>query len=489
MKTIAGSMLGTGFVAARVDESASGDGRGLAALWGPGSWTRRTVAGLAVLLVLSAGGSGKAQGRRLALVVGNNGYSDLSDLANAVNDARAVTSALEDVGFTVETVENATRQQMAVSLARFAERLRGDDVALFYFAGHGVQVEQTNYLLPTDYAGQTAAAVRLNGFSAVEVEDMLRHARVAMLVFDACRNSPFGGSRTLGSRGLAPMEARGTLIAYAAGAGEEAADAAAHGSSNGLFTSKLVEALRVPGLTATALFQRVRREVYTASNQAQFPAVYDQLLSDFVFRSGGGGSGPVAPDRATENLFWQSIMNSSNPAMFEAYLSQFPNGVFRPLAEAQLATLRRPVAAVAVVDVDVADLDVGRLREMAEQGDAGAQTELGERYEHGRGVRQDEPEAVRWYRRAAAQGYADGQYNLGIMYRYGLGVQQDEAEAVGWYRRAAEQGHARGQYNLGVMYRRGLGVQQNEAEAIRWYRRAAEQGHRAAQVAQTPTPR
>ena len=223
---------------------------------GWGRWWWAAVA-LAVLLVAApAAGQGQS-GRRLALVVGNDAYTELSVLRNAVNDARAVAVALEEVGFTVTRVENATRSRLAAALGRFAARLRGDDVALFYFAGHGVQVDNT------------------------------------MLVFDACRNNPYRGIRTSGG-GLAAMEARGTLIAFAAGAGEVAADAAGPGSSNGLFTSKLVEALRVPGLTATALFQRVRREVYASSNEEQFPAVYDQLLSDFVFRpalTAGGATG------------------------------------------------------------------------------------------------------------------------------------------------------------------------------------------------------
>ena len=315
---------------------------------GRGRWV---AVALAVLLVAVPAASGQGQsGRRLALVVGNDAYTELSALQNAVNDARAVAVALEEVGFTVTRVENATRPRLAAALGRFAGRLRGDDVALFYFAGHGVQVDNTNYLIPTDYAGQTAAEVRLSAFSAAEVEDLLRPARVAMLVFDACRNNPYRGIRTSGG-GLAAMEARGTLIAFAAGAGEVAADAAGPGSSNGLFTSKLVEALRVPGLTATALFQRVRREVYASSNEEQFPAVYDQLLSDFVFRraltAGGAPAGAAAaPSSAAalrqETVFWETIRASTDPADFEAYLELFANGTFSRLARNRLAALRRP---------------------------------------------------------------------------------------------------------------------------------------------------
>ena len=332
-------------------ERAAAGGRGLAAGWPHRSGSHRTVAGLVVLLVLSVGISAMAQGRRVALVVGNDAYRAQSALRNAVNDARAVASALGEVGFAVTRVENADRARLTSALSAFAVSLRGDDVALFYFAGHGVQVDGVNYLMPTDYAGQTSAALRFDAVSASDVQEMLRPARVAMLVFDACRNNPYRGVR--GGTGLAPMEARGTLVAYAAGAGEVAADSAA-GASNGLFTAKFVQALRAPGLTATDLFRRVRRGVYEASNAEQWPAVYDDLLSDFVFRPpsstavaasvGAPSAGaPAASEAAAvlqqENLFWQSIQGSTDPADFEAYLELFANGTFSRLARNRLASL------------------------------------------------------------------------------------------------------------------------------------------------------
>ena len=230
-----------------------------------------------------------ATGRRVALVVGNNAYSGQSELYNAVNDARAVASALseESVGFAVTKLEDATRAELTSALSAFARSLREDDVALFYFAGHGVQVDGINYLMPVDHEGQTEEAVRLDALSAASVEEMLQPARVAMLVFDACRNNPYRGMR--GGTGLAPMEARGTLIAYAAGAGQEAEDSAP-GASNGLFTSKFVEALRVPGLTAADLFSAGAAggghgvERGTVAGGVRRPAVGLRV-------SAGGGSG------------------------------------------------------------------------------------------------------------------------------------------------------------------------------------------------------
>ena len=272
-------------------------------------------------------------GRRLALVVGNDAYPD-SPLRNAVNDARAVAAALEDVGFTVTKVENASRARMTGVIGDFAADLSGDDVALFYFAGHGVQVGDSpeNYLIPTDFDGRTESAVRLNALKAADVVGELRRARVAMAVFDACRNNPYRGGRG-GPAGLAAMEARGTLIAYAADAGQTASDNPE--GQNGLFTQHFVAALREPGLTATALFQRVRRGVVAASRERQWPAVYDSLLADFVFRA------PVVPVvTATELEYWRNVQAMDTAVAYRSYERQYPNGRFVELSRLRWAELR-----------------------------------------------------------------------------------------------------------------------------------------------------
>ena len=115
--------------------------------------------------------------------------------------------------------------------------------------------------------------------------------------------------------------------------------------------------------------------------------------------------------------------------------------------------------------------------QLAEQGNANAQLQIGYQYAHGEGVRQNAGEAVRWYRQAAGRGNAKAQSNLGKMYEDGLGVREDWAEAVRWYRRSAEHGYAEGQFNLGRAYQFGLAVPQSRQEAIRWFEQAGDQGH------------
>ena len=114
---------------------------------------------------------------------------------------------------------------------------------------------------------------------------------------------------------------------------------------------------------------------------------------------------------------------------------------------------------------------------LAEQGDASAQFNLGMMYDNGQGVKQDDVEAVKWYRQAAEQGFADAQLNLGVMYDEGQGVKQDDVEAVKWYRQAAEQGYAKAQYNLGVKSYQGEGVRQDKGQAKEWFGKACDNGH------------
>ena len=273
----------------------------------PGWWAVEGVVGLVVSLsllvappaALAAGGATpqevpESRGqdgrlRRVALVVGNDAYDSLRPLGNAVNDARVVAAALRDVGFRVTKVTDGTRKELGSALVEFLNDVGRGDVAVFYFAGHGVQVDQENYLVSTDHAGVSEAEIRLNALSVARVAtELSRQADLAILVLDACRNNPFP-TRSTSSQGLVEMTApQRTVIAYAAGAGETADDGEPGG--NGLFTAEFVKALRVPGLEAVDLFRDVARDVNAASNGRQRPALYLDVLTDFVLHPDVGSS-------------------------------------------------------------------------------------------------------------------------------------------------------------------------------------------------------
>jgi len=286
----------------------------------------------------------------------------------------------------------------------------------------------------------------------VTLDDLLvatSGASLRRVLLDACRNNPLARSmqrtaatRTVsgGSFGDLNEDLLGdeTLVAYAAAASTTAADGRERNSPH---TSALLSHLETP-LEIGLLFRRVRAEVLEATNGEQRPHEYHSLVSEHYL---------------TRTLPTGASVTVSAAAPAEPAPADPP----------------RPDPA----ETDVTVLPVAALRELAEAGVAGAQTELGERYEHARGVEQDYGVAVSWFRRAAEQGHAPGQAALGFLYARALGVAQNDAEAVRWTRRAAEQGNARAQNNLGILYRDGRGVVQHEAEAVRWFRRAAEQGH------------
>ena len=238
----------------------------------------------------------EAGGRRVALVIGNDAYQD-APLRNAGNDARAVAAELAALPepFTVTSLFNATQAQLATAIARFTDSLRKQDVAFVFYAGHGVQFGSDNYLVPVDYTGQSQAEARLRMIPLSVLHEGVQAAGVGIIVLDACRNNPFKGTRAAGG-GLGAMEARGTLIAYATGAGHTANDNPQGG--NGLFTRELIAALKEPGLTVYDVFRRVRERVRTATNGAQAPAVYEDLIGEVVLRSGNAPS-PAATGRST----------------------------------------------------------------------------------------------------------------------------------------------------------------------------------------------
>lgn len=221
----------------------------------------------------------------MALLIGNDSYQE-TPLRNAVNDAQALGLALKDLGFEVEIVTNADLRKADQAVDRFIHKLRETSVAVFFYAGHGIQVDGANYLLPTDFTAEAEADAKYRAQSASEILDRIQrtHARTAILVLDACRNNPFRiGSRAF-QGGLATMSAgRGTFIAFATGSGQTASDSAEAGG-HGLFSACLLESLTIPDLGLSQLFDQTRARVYSRSDGKQLPWSANSMVSPFIFR-------------------------------------------------------------------------------------------------------------------------------------------------------------------------------------------------------------
>jgi formylglycine-generating enzyme required for sulfatase activity len=222
---------------------------------------------------------------RWALVIGNSAYgADIGPLPNPVNDATDMAATLQPLGFQVTRILNATHQQMEEALAAFRRQLRPGGVGLFYFAGHGAQVEGTNYLIPIGANVEKAATTKAESVSAEQVLASMTAAGTALniLILDACRNNPFLSRWPVQvPPGLAPMQAaRGSFIAYATAPGAVAADG---GGRNGTYTKHLLRYLTTPDLLVEQMFKRVRMAVEEETGGIQTPWEASSLQGDFSF--------------------------------------------------------------------------------------------------------------------------------------------------------------------------------------------------------------
>lgn len=283
---------------------------------------RRFLVGLAAFLALAAAPA--AADIRRALVIGNDAYHELPRLMKAVNDANAVAETLHRLGFEVTKTINATERQTAQVVGRFAQSLEPGDTAFVFFAGHGVEIDGQNYLLPVDTPKARPGDEMLIRSEAIALADMLdtvraRGSGLTIAVIDACRDNPFeiNNGRSVGgrSRGLAMVQPpQGTFIIYSAGAGQAALDRLddEDADRNSVFTRKLLPLMEEPGLDIRRLAVELRRKVNTLAASVahrQTPAYYDELLGDFAFIEGRepaeprpvtATTAPVAPSAEAE---------------------------------------------------------------------------------------------------------------------------------------------------------------------------------------------
>jgi uncharacterized caspase-like protein len=231
---------------------------------------------------------------RVALVIGNESYAH-APLKNPANDAKTMAGTLRELGFKVDLVLNADLKSLSKAVDRFVGAVRPGDVAFFYYAGHGVQIDGENLLVPVDFNAKDEADAKYETYSASRVHERMEGAgaRINIIVLDACRNNPFRSVRS-GAGGLLAMNTgRGTFIAFATAPGKTASDNPT--GSNGLFTTHLVTALKQPGLSLDQVFNRVREGVYLASGQQQLPWTGSSVIGEFFFRPAAAGAAPAPP--------------------------------------------------------------------------------------------------------------------------------------------------------------------------------------------------
>ena len=294
--------------------------------------------------------------QRVALVIGNAAYDqEVAALKNPVRDAAAVAAALRRLGFEVISGSDVDEAAFYDRIVDFDAAARDAAISLFFYAGHGMQVDGRNYLAPVDLRLETRQDLRRRAIELGAVLEVMR-SEANLVILDACRNNPLAGqlARSLGSsravaasRGLAPVKsARGTLIAYATEPGAVAADGAGDHSP---YTQALLAHIETPGLSVNDLFTRVTASVLSSTSGRQKPWTHASL-SKVVRLVAPAVPVPAARDGSTsdglaarrEMLFWESVRDSEDPADFQAYLDRYPTGTYAALARNRLKALRPP---------------------------------------------------------------------------------------------------------------------------------------------------
>ncbi len=295
---------------------------------------------LCILILACAAWSAGAQAdKRIALVIGNSEYGPQARLSNPSNDARDIAESLKALGFETILRVDADKRHFLQALAEFERAVADADVGLFFYAGHGIQMNGSNYLVPVDAELQDDVSVRFEFVALDDVQRALeRSAGVKILVLDACRNSPFtsqlarslnASNRDIGVlRGLAPpQKARGTVIAYATQANDVATDGV---DRNSPFTAALLASLREPGLEIGAMFRKVASRVYETTRGKQVPELSITLLSDVYLNR-----------NETDTQVWGRVRAADDPATFRDFLARFPNSFHAVDARLRLDMLER----------------------------------------------------------------------------------------------------------------------------------------------------
>lgn len=303
----------------------------------------RKLIALAFLLIATAAPA--AAERRVALVIGNSGYEHVARLANPTNDAEAITRTLKDAGFdVVESRRNLKNSETRRVLRDFGDKARDADIAVIYYAGHGIEVDGTNYVIPIDAALERDVDVY---DEAVGLDRILVAAEPAkklrLVILDACRDNPFSKTmkRTLGTRaigrGFAKVEPNSpnTLIAFAAKAGSTASDG---DSKNSPFTAALVKHIATPGLDLRKAFGRVRDDVLKNTSNRQEPFVYGSLGGDDVSLVPERVMPPPTPaTNINENIRrdYELAERLGSLEVWDSFIANYPSGFYTEAAKAQ----------------------------------------------------------------------------------------------------------------------------------------------------------
>jgi hypothetical protein len=321
---------------------------------------RYFIIALSIAGTLVSANAAKAD-RRVAFVVGNGAYKNVQPLPNPPIDAKSMAGVLRNAGFEVVEGTNLPRDKMTERLLEFGQKAQGADVALFFYAGHGIAIDGTNYLLPVDADIKSEMDVKLGSAINIDVtlDQTMSDAKVKLVFLDACRDNPFTAkikataTRSVNVQtGLAEMKSgEGTLIAFATGPGQTALDG--QEGTNSPFTRALMANITAPGVEIQQAMTKVRAQVSEETNKGQLPWGHTNLIGSVYLNQAASPAPNTAATQSNsaavastsggsdvELEFWRSIKESNKPEELNAYLTNYPNGQFKSLALARIASLQ-----------------------------------------------------------------------------------------------------------------------------------------------------
>ena len=434
----------------------------------------RRIAYVVVGLLLWMLPLGAGAAERLALVIGNAQYQNLSSLVNTTNDARAIADTLTVIGFEVTTLIDAPYADLRATLDDFAFRAETAEIALIYYAGHGVEVQGENFLVPVDVSATSNVDIQRQSVSLKELLQTVDRARkMRIVILDSCRDNPFGdglapvtadattasteATRSSGSGGLAPASPdRGTLVAYAARDGAVSFDGL---GKNSPFATALMEKMTQPGLEIGLMFREVRDSVLKQTGNLQEPHVYGSLTGVPFFLAGAGQADSEKLSSADLAVAWAEVPVDQK-LLLEKQAAEGDTRSLFGLAKMRMNPLDDNFDMAAAV---------GFLEKAAAAGSPEAQYELGQLYERGTGVAKDDARALELYTAAADQEFSDAVNDLGFLHYQGaLGLTPDPVKALTFFERAADLRNPQAMYNYAALIDDGLVAGKGAEDAGRY---------------------
>jgi uncharacterized caspase-like protein len=291
---------------------------------------------------------------RVALIIGNGEYQNAPRLPNPVNDAQDVAAAFERLGFSVKLVSNGNFDVMRRALLEFARKASAAEIAVVFFAGHGLEIRDENWLIPIDAELELDSSASNEAVALASILPIVSSARkLGLIILDACRDNPFSKriqmsqpGRSLPGRGLVSIEPPGSvLVAFAAKHGTTADDGRGRNSP---FTTALLRNLEVPGLEINYLFRNVHDEVYSATQQHQEPYVYGSLSKDPIYLKPSVdppvAAAPAASSEAAQT--WAAVKETKSQEVLKKFIESFGDTIYGALARERLSNLGNAVPAV-----------------------------------------------------------------------------------------------------------------------------------------------